>query len=452
MPCRILVMDPDEGRRERIALTLAGVGHEVRTAPDTEAALARFDETAVDVVVAAIDFSSPDATEWIGRMRRRRSTVSVIALLASPEQEREALRRGIYDFLPSSASPESLIGAVRRAEERDRLHRRNGLRYRNSERLVDDRPIVAASTPMIDLLETMERMAEFKSAVLLSGEPGTETEILARAIHAQSARRHQPFVPLACGALAGERLAAELLGHAREAVQGADRAEPGLISAAHGGTLYLDEVAWLPLETQVEVRNVIRAEEVQSLGSDKPQAVDVRFVIATSRDLAAAVEEGRFSAELLSHLNTSRLDVPPLRRRTRDIPLLVDHFLAHFSRRAGRPSRAIADDALDALVSYPWPGNVSELSNVIERAVLVAGSDRITVRDLPVEVLLPRGRDRSEDGPSALALRPARKALEADYIRRALRATGGNRTHAAELLDISHRALLYKLKEYGIRD
>jgi len=452
MSCRILILDRDEGLRERIALALAEVGHDVRTAADLKTALTRFDETAVDVVLAEIDFSDANAIEFVGRLRRRRSNVSVIALLGRPEDEAEALRRGFYDFLPRSASTPSLLAGVRRAEERERLHRQTRLHQRNIDRLVDDRPIVAASTPMIDLLESMERLAEFKSAVLLTGEPGTEMEILARAIHAQSARRHQPFVPLACGSVSTDRLAAELLGCAREAVSGAESAQPGLIAEAHGGTLFLDEVAWLPLEIQAELLNVLRAEEVRSVGSDKPQPVDVRIVMSTSRDLAEAAAEESFSTELLSHLNAARLDVPPLRRRGRDIPLLVDHFLAHYARLDGRPGRAIADEALAALVAYPWPGNVRELENVVERAVLIAAAERVGVGDLPVEILYPPDRDRSDDRPGVLALRPARKALEADFIRRALRATGGNRTHAAQLLDISHRALLYKLKEYGIRD
>jgi two-component system response regulator AtoC len=305
---------------------------------------------------------------------------------------------------------------------------------------------------MIVVLEAMERFAEFKSAVLLCGEPGSGMEVLARAIHAQSARRHQPFVPVSCATLAEDRFAAELLGHARGVLEGADRAQPGLIADAHGGTLFLDEIGRLPLALQEDLLGVIRAEEVRRIGSDKPQPLDVRIVAATSIDLALECSAGRFSPDLLAHLDLARLNVPPLRERARDIPLLVDHFLAHHARSLARPVHGIADDALERLVSYPWPGNVRELENVIERAVMVTNGERITQGDLPVDVLVPPKHLRSDSASSALAMRPARKSLEGDLIRRALRATGGNRTHAAQLLEISHRALLYKLKEYGITD
>jgi two-component system response regulator AtoC len=454
MGCRILIVETDDSLRERLALALTEAGHEVQTAADGSGALTRFDETPIDVILAGAEVSAANETDLIARIRRRRPNISVITLLEKPEGESgaEALRRGLYDFLPRSASNPSLLAAVRRAEERERLHRQDRLHRRNLERLIDGRPIVAASAPMIEVLERMERIAEFKSAALLTGELGTGMEVLARAIHSQSARRHQPFVPLSCAILAEDRFAAELFGHARGAVSGADRARPGLIAEAHGGTLFLEEIGRLPLPLQEELLRVLHSEEVRRIGSDKPQPVDVRFVTATCLDLEAEASAGRFSADLLAHLNLARIDVPPLRERARDIPLLVDHFVAHHARTLARPVRGIAGDALERLVAYPWPGNVRELENVIERAVMLATGEQITQRDLPVDVLVPPRRTRGDPELSALALRPARKSLEADLIRQALRATEGNRTHAAQLLDISHRALLYKLKEYGIRD
>jgi two-component system response regulator AtoC len=306
---------------------------------------------------------------------------------------------------------------------------------------------------MIEVLEVMERAAAFKSTVLLTGESGTGKEVLARAIHAQSPRREQAFVAVNCAAIPETLLESELFGHARGAFTGADRARRGLFSEANGGTLFLDEIGELPVSLQVKLLRVLQEEEVLPVGESKPRAIDVRVIAATSRNLEADVASGRFRDDLFYRLNVVRLDVPPLRERPKDVPLLFDHFLARFSKTLGKPIRGIADDALAHLVSYRWPGNVRELENVVERAVILSPSDRITLRELPESVVSPVGAaGEPEPGRPSFALKAARKSLEADLIRRALRATEGNRTHAARLLEISHRALLYKIKEYAIRD
>jgi two-component system response regulator AtoC len=315
---------------------------------------------------------------------------------------------------------------------------------------VGERPIVAASPGMIEVLELIERAAEYKATVLLTGESGTGKEVLARAIHAQSPRRAEAFVAVNCGAIPETLLESELFGHARGAFTGADRARRGLFVEADGGTLFLDEVGEMPQALQVKLLRVLQEEEVRPLGESKSRRVDVRVIAATARELEAEVAEGRFREDLFYRLNVLRVVVPPLRERREDIPLLVDHFLAQARDTLGKPVRGISDDALARLVSYRWPGNVRELENVIERAVILARDEQLGVRELPANVVAQDGGIAESAGD--LSLRRARRAAETEMIRRALRETDGNRTRAARLLGISHRALLYKLKEYEIRD
>ena len=301
---------------------------------------------------------------------------------------------------------------------------------------------------MIGVLELVERAAEFKATVLLTGESGTGKEVLARAIHAQSPRRNDAFVAINCGAIPENLLESELFGHAKGAFTGADRARRGLFVEADGGTLFLDEIGELPPALQVKLLRVLQEEEVRPLGESKPRKVDARVLAATARDLESDVREGRFREDLFYRLNVVRVEVPPLRERQQDIPLLVDHFLAHFRDALGKPVRGLADDALARLVAYPWPGNVRELENVMERAIILARGEWLTLAELPENLTNsgPVGGGENE----SLSLRAAKRRAEIDAIGRALRATDGNRTHAARLLEISHRALLYKLKEYGL--
>jgi two-component system response regulator AtoC len=286
---------------------------------------------------------------------------------------------------------------------------------------------------------------------LLTGETGTGKEVLARAIHAQSGRRNEAFVAVNCGAIPETLLESELFGHAKGAFTGADRARRGLFSAADGGTLFLDEIGELPGALQVKLLRVLQDEEVRPIGESKSRKVDVRVLAATARDIDGEVSAGRFREDLYYRLNVLRVRVPPLRDRREDIPLLVDHFLGHFRDSLGKPVRTIADDALERLTCYRWPGNVRELENVIERALILATSDRITLRELPANVVSPESGEKPVR-PGQLSLKRARRHFEEEMIRKALAATGGNRTHAARLLEISHRALLYKIKEYGIRN
>jgi two-component system response regulator AtoC len=428
MTTRILIVDDDDSLRESLQLVLAAESYDVVAAEDGEAALRLIEQTPIDIVLSDLRMPGIDGLELIPQLRRRLPEATIILMSAYGTEDLaiEAMKRGAYDYIAKPFQPSEVLLTLRKAQERERLRRENQLLRRDVQRATGDRPIVATSAAMIELLEVMERAAAFKSTILLTGESGTgKAETL---------------------------LESELFGHARGAFTGADRARRGLFVEANGGTLFLDEIGELPISLQVKLLRVLQEEEVRPVGESKSRPIDVRVIAATSRDLEADVAAGRFREDLFYRLNVVCLDVPPLRERPKDIPLLFDHFLAHFRDTLGKPIQGIADDALAHLVSYRWPGNVRELENLVERAVILATGDRITLRDLPESVVPASNVSPGDDAAPHFCLKAARKSLEADLIRRALRSTGGNRTHAAKLLDISHRALLYKIKEYGIRD
>jgi len=450
---RILIVDDDDALRESLELVLAAEGYEVAAARDARSALALVESQPFDVVLCDVRMPGMDGMALLPQLARRAPGITILMMSAfgSADLAIEAMQRGAYDYLAKPFPPSEALLAIRKAHERERLRRANALLQREVARAVGERPIVAASPAMIEVLEVLERAAEFKATVLLTGESGTGKEVLARAIHAQSGRRGEPFVAVNCGAIPENLLESELFGHAKGAFTGADRARRGLFQEASGGTLFLDEIGELPLALQVKLLRVLQEEEVHPVGESKPRAVDVRVLAATARDLEAEVAAGRFREDLFYRLNVVRIEVPPLRERRQDIPLLADHFLAQLRATLGKPIRELSSDVLDRLVAYAWPGNVRELENVLERAVILCASDRITLRDLPGNVTEPEKR-REAPRPGDLSLRQARRAFEADLIRKALAAAGGNRTRAARLLEISHRALLYKIKEYRLRD
>jgi two-component system response regulator AtoC len=452
---RILIVEDDEALRESLQLTLAAESYEALVASGGSEALRLVEATPFDVVLCDLRMPGLDGLELLPQLARRLpgATLILMSAFGTADLAIEAMRRGAYDYLAKPFTPSELLLVIRKARERERLRRTNQMLRREIHRAVGDRPIVAASPSMISVLELLERAAEFKSTVLLTGESGTGKEVLARAIHAQSPRRDEAFVAVNCAAIPETLLESELFGHAKGAFTGADRARRGLFVEADGGTLFLDEIGELPSPLQAKLLRVLQEEEVRPVGESKSRRVDVRVIAATARDLESDVASGRFREDLFYRLNVVRVKVPPLRERREDIPLLLDHFLAHFRDLLGRPVRSLADDALEKLLAYRWPGNVRELENVMERALILAEGERIGLRELPANVVTPEPTEsRAEPAPSDFSLRQARRAAETELIQRALRATGGNRTHAARLLQISHRALLYKLKEYGIRD
>jgi two-component system response regulator AtoC len=440
MVLRVLAAGRESGVRETLELALAGAGYEVFCAASAESAREVAADLAPDVILWQPAPGPEDAA--LAAVVRRVPCAYVVALVIAADAEAPASRL-CHDLLAFPIGDAALRLVMHRAAWWRRLQRDVRLLQREVAHGAGDRPIVAASPAMIELLEALERAAGFPASVLLRGEHGTGKEGLARAIHALSPRRGGPFVALSCLPTHAASVSAALLG--RQPAVGP--AELGSLEDADGGTLFLDHVDALPAECHAGLLRFFETGEVAHPDRAKHRRVDARVIAATTRDLPAAVSAGLFPKALLERLAAIELAVPPLRARPQDIPLLLDHFVARTSRALGRPAPVLADDALERLVGYAWPGNVSELANVTERAVRLARGDRITTRQLPE--LLAVG-DESREGE--LGLRRARKRLELELIRRALRRTGGNRTHAARLLEISHRALLYKLKEHGITE
>ena len=314
--------------------------------------------------------------------------------------------------------------------------------------------IIGKSTKMQEIFRRIEKIAEYKSTVLITGESGTGKELVAKAIHYSSPRRDLPFIAVNCGAIPGELLESELFGHVKGAFTGAIAAKKGLFTEADKGTIFLDEIGDLPLNLQVKLLRVLQEGEIRRVGDTRTFQVDVRVIAATAKDLLEEVQKGNFREDLYYRLNVVPFYLPPLRERREDIPLLVWHFLRKYSAETGKEIKEIAPDAMNALVAYEWKGNVRELENVIERAVVMSEGQIITTEYLPEGLVKSTSDIILKIPESRISIKTTVKELvemaEKELIARALAKTGNNRTRAAELLEISHRALMYKLKEYHL--
>jgi two-component system, NtrC family, response regulator AtoC len=297
----------------------------------------------------------------------------------------------------------------------------------------------------------IKKVAQYKSTVLISGESGTGKELVARALHYNGERSPNPFIPVNCGAIPENLLESELFGHAKGAFTDAIRTKKGLFEEADGGTLFLDEIGELPGQLQVKLLRVLQEGEIRRIGELKPIQIDVRIVAATVKDLAKEVNEGRFREDLFYRLNVLPIHIPPLRERKEDIPLLIHHFIQKFDQAMNKNVTDLDHKALEGLMNYKWYGNVRELENTIERAIVLTDTNIIELENLPIEIQNFKEEFQLEPlADEEYSIKKASKALETNLIKKALKKTKGNHTHSARLLEISHRALLYKIKEYGI--
>jgi two-component system response regulator AtoC len=362
----------------------------------------------------------------------------------------EAMKAGAYDYLAKPFKHDEVLLVLRKAEEREALRRENrALReaVRKQHQLGE---LLGKSEPMQRVFRTMEKVANYTTTVLLHGPSGTGKELVARGVHGLSPRAGKPFVAVNCGAIPEALMESELFGHKRGAFTDATSDKRGLFEEAHQGTLFLDEIGELPLSLQVKMLRALQEGVVRRLGDTKDITVDVRVLAATVRDLSREVKEGRFREDLYYRLNVLQITLPPLRERPGDLPLLIDHFLAKYNGRFGTQLRGMTPEALKLLSRYAFPGNVRELENMIERAVVLAEGDLLGPDDLPER--LQEGHDpvALTLASGELSIKRTNRVIEETLIRKALERTQGNRTAAAKLLEISHRALLYKIKDYEI--
>jgi two-component system, NtrC family, response regulator AtoC len=448
----ILIADDEESIRHVLSTLLGERGYEVRTAADGEEALRELSSRDYDALVTDVRMPKLNGLDLVRAAQTASpdTTVIVMSAYGSHDLAIEAMKAGAYDYLGKPFRPDEVLLVLRKAEERERLRRENTLLRKEMARRGPQ--LVAEGPAMKEVLRVVQKVAPAPTTVLIEGESGTGKELVARALHALSPRSERPFVAVNCGAIPETLIESELFGHAKGAFTDARSAKRGLFEEADGGTLLLDEVGELPLLVQPSLLRVLQDCEVRRVGDNRSTRVDVRVLAATNRDLAAQVQQGRFREDLYYRLNVVGVRLPPLRERQDEIPLLAERLLARHGERIGVPARRLSPRALEALRRYRWPGNVRELENALERALVLSEDEEIGPESLPEAVqraLDPEPLPPQLD-PDDLSVKRAQRVLEADLIRRALERTAGNRTRAAELLELSPRALLYKIREYGL--
>jgi two-component system response regulator AtoC len=449
---RVLVVDDEENLRLVLRTFLRKQGYEVETAANAEAALALVDAFAPDFVLTDVRMPGMSGIALTAALRERGAQAVVILMSAygSVDLAIEGMKAGAYDYFAKPFKQDEVLLVLRKAEERESLRRENrALR----QALTQDGTfsgMTGRSEKMRVVFRTLEKVADYKTTVLIEGESGTGKELVARALHERSSRAPRGFVAVNCGAIPGALLESELFGHKRGAFTDATSDKRGLFEEADGGTLFLDEIGELPLALQVKLLRALQEGIIRRLGDTRDVKIDVRVVAATVRDLGLEVKEGRFREDLYYRLNVLPLRVPPLRERREDIPLLVEHFVAKNNARLGTKMRGVHPRALELLLEYPWPGNVRELENTMERSVVLAEGDVLDATDLPERLRAGKDAVQATLDTGELSIKKTTRVIEETLIRRALDKTRGNRTAAAKLLEISHRALLYKIKDYGV--
>jgi two-component system response regulator AtoC len=451
---RVLVVDDEENIRLVLRTLLRKHGYEVEVADSGETALTLVDSFGPDVILTDVRMPKMGGLDLLATLRAKQypATVIVMSAYGNVDLALEAIKAGAYDYVSKPFKPDEIVLALRKAEEREVLRRENRALREQIRAENQFESILSKSPAMLEIFRTIAKIADFKTTVLVSGESGVGKELVARAIHSRSSRKSGPFVPINCGAIPENLLESELFGHKKGAFTDASADRRGLFEEATGGTLFLDEIGELPLNLQVKLLRVLQEDSIRRLGDTKDVKVDVRIIAATHRDLGAEAKAGRFREDLFYRINVLPIAIPPLRARREDVNLLIDHFVARNNARLGTQIRGLSSEARKLLLEYAWPGNVRELENTIERAMVLADGEILQASDLPERIREALDPVQVQLASGELSIKKTTEAIEQILIRRALQKTKGNRTRAAEVLEISHRALLYKIKDYKITD
>lgn len=451
-PARILVVDDDDSLRWVLQTQLEEMGYQVSTAEDGHVALAAISRDAPSLVLTDWKMPGLSGIELLQRIRDGYPDLPVVIMTAygTIQSAVEAMRCGAYDYLTKPIDYEELGLVVNRVLDHFRLLAEVHTLRACLDRKYGFENIIGHSEALLTVLDTAVRAAQSDSTILIHAETGTGKELLARAVHFNSRRRDKPFITINCGAIPRELLESELFGHVKGSFTGAVAHKAGKVELANRGTLFLDEIGEMPSELQVKLLRLLQQGELDKVGATGPVKVDVRFVAATHRNLRAMIEDGTFREDLYYRLAVIPLELPPLRDRAEDIPELVQHFFVKERERQGRPGLVLPASLLPRFQSYRWPGNIRELENVLERIVVLARGEEITLADLPDFLR----RERSPVDTLQLEL-PAQgislESIEKELLIRALEKFSGNQTHAARYLDISRKALIYRMEKHGIR-
>ena len=455
MEQQLLIVDDEENMRHMLSAFLRKHSYQTDMAANGADALKRLRDHLYDVVLCDIRMPEMDGMTFLKKIAEERLTAGTIIMMSAYgtiDDAIEAMKMGAYDYVSKPFKPDEILLSLKKAEERERLRKENLQLRREVNREYSFENIIAKSAEMQSIFESVRKVAGYKTTVLLTGESGTGKELIAKAIHYHSDRAGGPFVAINCGAIPDNLLESELFGHVKGAFTDATRNKKGLFEEADGGTLLLDEIGELPRFLQVKILRVLQDSEIRRVGDTKTHKVDVRIIAATVKDLAREVSKDAFREDLFYRLNVIPIHLPPLRERREDIPLLVQHFIKKCNEHLDKSIQGIASDAIGVLMDHAWMGNVRELENTIERAMVLSDSDQIRLEQLPDPILDANRQGSVSLGEKDLSIKKASREMERNLIRRALDRTRGNRTHAARLLEISHRTLLYKIEEYGIRN
>jgi DNA-binding NtrC family response regulator len=444
---RILIVDDEANARTALAELLRDEGYSVETAADGFKALPKLEEFAPDLVLTDLNMPGMDGIELMRKARARDPEIVAVVMTAygAVDTAVSAMRQGAADYITKPINIDELTLVLERALERRRLRAETGqLRERLAQRHRVSN-LVGSSPPMQEVVDTVLQVAPSRASVLITGESGTGKELIAAALHEHSPRARGPFVKLHCAALAETLLESELFGHERGAFTGAVARRDGRFQQADGGTLFLDEIGEISPAIQVKLLRFLQTHEMTRVGGNQTIKVDVRVVAATNRNLPQRVKDGLFREDLFYRLNVVSIEMPPLRARPSDIPLLAMHFLARYAAENGKTITGFTDETLERLVRHSWPGNVRELENVIERAVVVARGEAIRAEDLGPS--LATGEEAAE-GAMPRIPGATMAELERYAILKTLEHTGGSTSRAAEILGISTRTIQYRLQDY----
>jgi len=454
-PKKLLIIDDEENMRHMLSVLLTKLGYHVDTAADGSIGLQMIKGAIYDFILCDLKMPHLGGMAFLEAARKDldKTTVIVMSAYGSIETALDAMKLGAYDYISKPFKTDEVYLALKKAEERESLRRENRrlkARIRNIESNLGFAHMVGKSDAMQAVFTLAEKAAQYDATVLVSGESGTGKELVARGIHFEGTRANGPFIAVNCGGIPESLLESEFFGYRKGAFTGADKNRKGLFENADGGTLFLDEIGELPLGLQVKFLRVLQESEIRAIGDSKTRHVNTRIIAATSKDLDESVRQKTFRRDLFYRLNVLPIRIPSLRERLEDIPLLVDHFIQRVKQSMRGSIVGISSEAMSLLMHHPWPGNVRELENTIERAAILCEGSRLNLDDFPLLRNTKPSKLNLEALYNGYSLKEAQKAIEKHLITKALSETGGNRTKATQLLEISHPSLLAKIKAYDI--